>query len=98
MKRWTAFGAVCGVLFATAPPALPCSLCTPNANSKTLRQDAAEAKLVLYGRLANARLNPAGFVGFTDGATDLHIEKILKSDAILANKNVAELPRYLPPD
>jgi len=61
---------------------------------QTLRLDAGQAKLVVYGTLANARLNandPAG-----GGVTDLQLNSVLKSDPILGNKKVIELPRFVP--
>jgi hypothetical protein len=46
---------------------------------------------VLYGRATNPRLS----AGAT-GATDLHIDGIVKPDPIVGNKKMVELPRYLP--
>jgi hypothetical protein len=76
-------------------PALPCSLC-PGQKAQTLRQEAAQATLVLYGNLANPRLklnDPRG-----GGTTELHIESVLKSDPILNGRKMIELPHYIPSD
>lgn len=93
MKRWT--WVVSGVLLAAlAPlpcPAPACSLCFNIQQSLTLRQEAAQARLILYGPVANPRLG-AG----PTGTTDLQIEAVIKSDPLIANKKVVELPRYLP--
>jgi hypothetical protein len=74
--------------------ALACSLCPGLAgNRTTVREDAGLAKLVLFGTLANARITADG-----SGATDLKIETILKKDAILGDRKVLTLPRYVPVD
>src|SRR5438445_4275757 len=79
-------------LLVAAPPALPCSLCGGLRPRPTLRQDAASAKLVLYGKMTNAKLDAASDTG---GTTDLQIEKTLKSDPWLGEKKVVQLPRYV---
>ncbi len=84
------FGLICLALVATLAPARACSLCGPAADQTTLREDAQSAKLVLYGTLHDPRL---------DGpATDLHIEQVIKSHAVLAGRTVVTLPRYVPVD
>src|SRR6267378_7551737 len=75
--------------------ARPCSLCN-SLQGQSLRQDAVDAKLVLYGTLANPRLNaPADAAG---GTTDLMIDKVIKSDPFLGGQKVLALPRYVPVD
>jgi hypothetical protein len=93
------FASVLGTLaisVAVTSPAWPCSLCTNFAQAATLRQDAARAKLVLYGTLANPRLHTDSNGLAAGGTTDLHIERVLKSDPFLGDKKVIELPRYVP--
>src|SRR5580704_14706884 len=80
------------ILLLAGPPALPCDLCNPGKATTTLREDAAKAKLILFGKLANARLDPASDGG---GATDLQIEKVLKDDPWLRARKVVEIPRYV---
>ena len=87
MPRWLVI--LVGLLVPA--PALACSLCAGLQNRQTLRQEAFQAKLVLYGTLANPRLDPAG-----NGLTDLHIEEVLKRDPFLGNQKVVELPRFVP--
>src|SRR5262245_35224059 len=83
--------ALCGLLCLPSP-ASSCRLCVGNIQQmKTMRQDAAEAKLLLYGSLANPRL-AAG----DTGSTDLRIEKVLKTHDFLGNKTTVGLPRYIP--
>jgi hypothetical protein len=51
--------------------------------------------LILFGKLSNARVDPKDAYA---GQTDLEIETVVKSHAILAGRKVITLPRYLPPD
>jgi hypothetical protein len=93
MLRWTWLvpAALLAALLAVPCPAPACSLCSNIQQAQTMRQEAATARLVLYGRAANPRLN----AGAT-GATDLHIDGVIKPDPIVGNKKMVELPRYLP--
>src|SRR5262249_57063826 len=84
------------VQLAASAPVLACSLCSGLANRQTLRQEAAQSKLVLYGTLSNPRLNPPGAVAAGDGLTDLQIDQVVKRDPFLGQKKKVELPRYVP--
>jgi hypothetical protein len=84
------------VSLTASVPVLACSLCGGGANRQTLRQEAAQAKLVLYGTLSNPRLNAPGTVAAGDGLTDLQIDHVLKRDPFLGQKKTVELPRYVP--
>jgi hypothetical protein len=76
-----------------------CSLCTPSPNTATLRDDAVQATLVLYGTLSNPRLDPAAPGSGPDGAaTDLAIDIVLKDAPLLAGRKTLVLPRYVPVD
>src|SRR5262245_58486421 len=91
MKRWPV--AFLGILVAS--PALPCTLCGTNvATTATLRQELGTSKLVLYGTLANPKLNAGG----TTGTVDLQIDTVLKNDPFLGNKRVVQLNKYVPFD
>jgi hypothetical protein len=73
--------------------ALACSLCAGNPQTTpTLRQDAAQARLILYGTMANPQLGAGG----DGGTTDLNIVNVVKSDPFLGDKKKVELPRYVP--
>src|SRR5262245_37342895 len=92
MRRllWLVLAALTAAL-AVALPAAACSICNMNLQqTKTMRQDAEEARLVLFGTLDNPRLTG------TSGATDLRIEAVLKNDPFLGNTKVIEIPKYLP--
>jgi hypothetical protein len=66
--------------------------CGPNPlTAATLRQDADSARFIVYGYLSNPRLDPSG-----GGSVTLHIERVLKNDPFLANRQAVELPRYVP--
>jgi hypothetical protein len=96
MTRGTAVTVAVWALLAGAPsPALPCSLCSGQQRA-TLRQDAAQAKLVLYGTLSDARLNGADPAG--GGTTDLHVERVVKGERLLGDQRLLQLPRYVPLD
>jgi hypothetical protein len=56
-----------------------------------MRQEFAEAQVVVYGKLSNARLNPDG-----TGLTDLQIESILKERVSLKGLATLTIPRYIP--
>src|SRR5262245_29000592 len=72
-------------------PATACPFC--NAQGQTLTNDAAQASMILFGRLTNARLDPKDV---NAGATDLVIEKVVKPHEILAGRKQITLPRYIP--
>lgn len=77
-----------------APPLVACSLCgSMNLTRATLRDDAATARIVVYGTLANAKIGADG-----RGTTDIQIETILKSDPSLGDRKVLTLQRYVPVD
>jgi hypothetical protein len=88
-RIWAALAAVL-VGYAPAPA---CDICNGAGLSRqTLRQDAAQAKLVLFGTLVNPRLNPGG----SDGVTDLRIEAVIRDDPFLGDRKVLEIPRFMP--
>jgi hypothetical protein len=73
-----------------AIPAAACPFCT--MQGQTLTGDVGQASMVLFGTFQNARINGG------DGATDLHIEAVIKKHEILGDKKVVTLPRYVPSD
>lgn len=76
-----------------------CSLCGGLANVLTFREDAANARFIVYGTLSNPRVNAATPGASADGAaTDLTIERVIKSDPAVTGRKVITLPRYVPVD
>lgn len=93
LPRWLCGIVVLVVLGATGLAAQACPFC--GMQGQTLTGEVNEASLVIFGTLANPKLNPANNNG---GTTDLIIEKVLKSHEIVNGKKTIELPRYLPTD
>jgi hypothetical protein len=87
--------ALAGILFALAPRtgAACCPFC--NANSQTLTKDAEQSVMVLFGTLANAKLDENDP---STGTTELKIESIIKPHDSVKDKKVLVLPRYIPPE
>jgi hypothetical protein len=87
-----------GFLFAllavTAFPSLlpACPFCSMQGS--TLTTDVNQASMVLFGTLANAKLNANAGVG--EGTTDLQIEAIIKKHDSLGEQKTLVLPRYIP--
>lgn len=81
-------------LLTAAAPAPACEFCS--MQGQTLLDDVNQAAMVLFGKLANARLDAKGEAG--QGTTELHIEAVIKKHPILGDRKVLVLPRYLPTD
>jgi hypothetical protein len=82
------------LLLALPSPALACSLCNPRGTGSpapSLRQDAAQAKLVLYGSIVQSDLNPTG-----GGVSQMHVLSVLKSDPSLGARKDVEIPQFIP--
>src|SRR5262245_58621615 len=92
---------IAGACALALAPALAqaCSLCAGGWNKQTLRQEAAQAKLIVYGTLANPRLNAINPSGGANGAaTDVHVELVIKAPPAMTGQKVITLPRWLPVD
>ncbi len=95
MKRFVALAVFTGL--ALPSPALACSICGGDFRTRpTLRQEAGAAKFVVYGKLANPKLEADPTSG--TGSTDLKIEKVLKGGDRLAVGGTVRIPRFLPAD
>lgn len=94
MRRWLLFGIIAVAWTATTTSAARCCPFCPSSG-QTLTMDVSQASMVLFGTLANAKLDPGGDF---NGTTDFVIEAIVKGDPILGKKTVLTLPRYIPPD
>lgn len=87
----TATGALAALL-SFAPCAAACEFCS--MQGQTLLDEVNQASMVLYGRLANAKLDPEQGAG--QGTTDLVIEEVVKKNDILGGRKTLTLPKYLP--
>jgi hypothetical protein len=94
MTRQFAGVVVVGLLVGVSGSRAPaCNLCTAGAQQGlTWRQEAGQARLILYGTLENARLNGES------GKTDLRVEAVVKTDNSFKVTGVVEIPKYLPAD
>ena len=77
-----------------APAVLACPFCA--SMGKTLAENVAEAGLVAFGTLSEAKLFPDAAVGEPDGSTRLVIKRVIKSHPAIAGKREIRLPRYIP--
>ncbi len=87
-----------GASFVTTvdtPAAAACPFCAPSG--ATFSAEVAQADLILYGTLSNARLDPND-AGFNKGTTDLNIEIVIKPHDIIKGKKTITIPRYVPPE
>ncbi len=80
------------IVLAFPSPALACIYCMNGGTpAPSLRQDAAQAKLVLYGSIVQSDLNPAG-----GGVSQMHVLGVLKSDPSRKTSKDVEIPRFIP--
>jgi hypothetical protein len=96
MARWL-FGIFAFGLFSLLPSDLPaCSFCSSPVRKETLGQELDRASLVFLGYAANPRLNNGAGALPGSGATDFHVEKILKNNALAGEPKIVTLERYVP--
>jgi hypothetical protein len=93
-RRASLSGIAVLVCLAFAGIASACPFCS--MQGQTLTGDVNQASMVLFGTLANAKLDANG--AFGQGSTDLRIEAVIKKNAILGDQKVITLPRYVPSD
>jgi hypothetical protein len=92
IRQWTLAGMLA---LLVSVPALPCSICGGDPLTKqTLRQQAGDVRIIVYGLIIDSHLNPDPLVG--GGTTEIQIEQILKNDLIIAGKKTLTIPRYIP--
>jgi hypothetical protein len=84
---------VLGVTVAGPAPTRACGPFLGLAARPTLREEAAAARAVLYGTLANPRLRGAEP---GEGTTELHVQTVLKGGPDFKAGKVVKLPRYIP--
>jgi hypothetical protein len=78
-------------------PAPACSLCDSSLRAQnTFREDMAQAKIVLYGTIANPQFNKKPGAPPGSGTTEFHVLRPLKDDPARAGRKQMELSKYLP--
>ncbi len=91
----TALAVVVGLTFEP-PLVIACPGCGP-PSGQTLTNEVAQADFILYGTLTNAKPDPKD-PGSSKGTTDMAIDAIVKSHALVKDKKVFTIPRFVPPD
>jgi hypothetical protein len=94
LRRFLVLGIAVLAWSGSPAPAPSCPFCS--MQGQTLIGDINQASMVLFGTLANAKLDAGGDLG--QGSTDLVIEAVIKKHEILGDKKVITLPRYVPTD
>ncbi|MDY3551820.1 hypothetical protein R5W24_000900 [Gemmata sp. JC717] len=79
-----------------AAPAAACPGCGP-PSGQTLTTEVSQADFILYGTLDNAKPDPKE-PGSSKGSTDMVIDAVVKGHALVKDKKVFTIPRYVPPD
>ncbi|HEY1186455.1 MAG TPA: hypothetical protein VGE74_02310 [Gemmata sp.] len=87
--------AVVACLSFTAPAAA-CPGCGP-PSGQTLTNEVAQADFILYGTLGNAKPDPKE-PGSSKGTTEMVIDDVVKAHALVKDKKVFTIPRFVPPD
>ena len=84
------------VLLDFTPPAAACPGCSA-PSGQTLTSEVAQADFILFGTLGNQKPDPKD-PGSSKGTTDMTIDAVVKSHALVKDKKVFVIPRYVPPD
>lgn len=81
------------LLLALLPcPTLACSLCGTTSRRISLVQEFEQAQVVVYGHLANPKLD----FKTGSGTTEFHCDTIIKDDSAFPRQKMIVLSRYLP--
>lgn len=84
------------VLLDITPPVAACPACGP-PSGQTLTSEVAQADFILFGTLGNQKQDPKD-PGSSKGTTDMTIDTVVKSHALVKDKKVFTIPRFVPPD
>jgi hypothetical protein len=96
MPKWISLGIALAIL-AVPFSSKACSLCDSSLRARnTLREELDQAKIVLYGTVANPVFNKRPGAPPGSGTTDFHVERVVLDDPILAGAKNIEVPKYLP--
>ncbi len=84
---------IVGLIVLLLPcPALACDLCNGASRRISLAQEYEQAQVVVYGHIANPKLD----IKTGGGTTEFHFDKIVKDDAAFPRQQMIVLSRYLP--
>ena len=86
------FNFIAALLLLLPCPALACSLCGSMSKRVSLAQEFELASVVVYGHLANPKLD----VKTGGGTTEFHFDKVIKDDPGFPREKMVLLSRYLP--
>jgi len=95
--RFLLLSGAMGLMLSSPIHACACPFCSPNATTTFVAEE-AQADLILYGSLSNAKRDPDDPTGFNKGTTDLTIETVIKPHDIIKGKKKITIPKYLPQD
>lgn len=80
------------LVLALPSPALTCDICGGASRRMSLAQEFEQAQVVVYGHIANPKLD----LQTGRGTTEFHFDKIVKDDAAFPRQKMMVLSRYLP--
>src|SRR5260370_41499437 len=94
MTRWMIAALV--VLGSTGAGRVAAMGYCPSSDPMTLRDDVAAAKVVMYGTVANPRVEKTDDNEEKGGLSDFHIKRVLKTAPLVGGLKVLQIPRYIP--
>jgi len=91
MRVWLVFS-VLGIVYSCSPAlSWACDLCS--SQGPPLTKEIGNARMVVFGKVTNARLGPDGI----KGTSDFVVEAMLRGDRSAIKEGKIVLPRYVPP-
>jgi len=99
MWKWTSLGVAAALVAAAALPCLTnaCSLCDSSLRARnTLREELEQAKVVLYGTIANPQFNRKPGAPPGSGTTEFHVLRAILDDPARGGRGTVEVAKYLP--
>jgi hypothetical protein len=91
MKTWLLKFGLCICCFLSPALAWACMLCT--SQGPPLTKEINDARLVVFGKVTDARLGPDGI----KGTSDFVVETVLRGERASIKDGKIVLPRYVPP-
>ncbi|MGL6095556.1 MAG: hypothetical protein ACRC7O_07150 [Fimbriiglobus sp.] len=85
-------GAALAALAAVPVPSPACPFCA--SQGQTLTGEVAQADLIVIGTMTNVKRDPTDF---TQGSTDIVIDRVIKPNAFLTGKKILVMPRPIEP-